>query len=291
MIIGVFTAPQLRAQTIDLRGVNCSVETVNDPATMALTYWPERYGSLNDAEFDPESDNIEEIKDVESALELFRFYDYYYPSHRFPRIKKRLDRSRAKAVHLITLSLQEHPCDTAMWDKWIYMMVEENDFLQLRMLTTQLVEAIPSYFKGYMALALAEYQLRNYTAAEAGFRHGIDRIPTDRLAEFISLDDLLTPDELVDYRVSPVNFTHTYFRPFDPRYLSAFNERELGHFARVTYSDIVFPLWRKHNDDEWLLSPGDFILRFGLPRDVTVTTIDEPPILERSIHIKFDKQA
>ena len=289
VLISAFAAPLLRAQTIDLSGISCSLATTTDPATMALTYWPERYGSLNDAEIDPELEETEEIKDVESALKLFRFYDYYYPSHRFPRIKKRLDRSKAKAVQLIAASLQEDPCDTAMWDKWAYLMIEENDYLRLKMLSAQLVEAIPDYFKGYMSLGLAEYQLRNYKEAEAAFQKGLDQIPHDRVAEFISLDDLLQPEELDDYRANAIQYTHTYFRPFDPRYLSAFNERELGHLARVVYSDIAFPLWRKHNADEWLLSPGDFVLRYGIPRNTSVATKDRPPY-DRTISIAFEKQ-
>lgn len=82
----------------------------------------------------------------------------------------------------------------------------------------------------------------------------------------------------------------SYLRDFwasrKPRYLTDVNERLLAHYARLVYADIFYPYWRAYIDNEWQITPGEVVLRWGVPlRELTY--LDGGDYLSRYLTLSF----
>jgi tetratricopeptide (TPR) repeat protein len=268
--------------------IDCVAEPDTSSAAALFGYWVDRYGSELIDKKDPFSEDESEPTDVDGRLKLFQFYDNYYTTHRTVRIRERKDRVAKNVEVQLSAKLESDPCSFSTREKLIYFYVLESDWISLGRTSRDLVQHYPDHFKGYMALGLAMYQLNEFDEAESLFRSGIARIQQDHLAEFLSLEALYPELSDAEYESQPLETIEKVLAPLNPRYLSEHNERFLGHVARIVYADIAFSIWRNTNSDEWLISPGDFIIRYGIPRAKSVRTFEEPSY-ERRTTLVFER--
>lgn len=69
-------------------------------------------------------------------------------------------------------------------------------------------------------------------------------------------------DELGDYELK--QFIETYWKVFDPLYLTEYNERLLEHYSRTAYANLHFGI-PKMGKTGWKTDRGEVLLRYGEP--------------------------
>lgn len=100
------------------------------------------------------------------------------------------------------------------------------------------------------------------------FERSLAMLPDEAAREdFAALHLLLTEQEAHAWALAQdqAAFAEAYWQRREPFYLSGRNERLAAHYARVTYADLFYPLWRTYSEDPWYITPGEIVVRYGLP--------------------------
>lgn len=63
----------------------------------------------------------------------------------------------------------------------------------------------------------------------------------------------------------------------DPFLLTSVNEREASHYARLLYADMFYPDWRETVCNPGKITPGEVIVRYGIPREREYVTKTQLP--------------
>jgi GWxTD domain-containing protein len=153
------------------------------------------------------------------------------------------------------VALLGHLADAAEWDEYGAVAAD-------------LTEAAPDDPRGHLFAGLGLHRRGNSPAAAAHFREGMARLGQDERAVFGDLAALLTPEVRQRYEAmdpdARTRSNTTILSVKDPLYLTAVNERELEHYARVAWAELKFSA-PASGTRGWDTDAGKIFIRYGEP--------------------------
>jgi GWxTD domain-containing protein len=132
----------------------------------------------------------------------------------------------------------------------------------------RLIDARPDDPRSHLFAGLGFHRRGNSTAAAEFFREGVARLSEEERIAFGDLAPLLGPEVRERYRAMDdegrIRANATILASKDPLYLTAVNERELEHYARVAWAELKFsaPATRTRG---WDTDIGRIFIRYGEP--------------------------
>jgi len=139
-------------------------------------------------------------------------------------------------------------------------------------LLSKLVKANQSDKEIHLSLGLLYYKTSQLKRSYEEYKIAIAKMNDEERQDFIfnSVKFLIKPafEEVVekydDYELK--EFINTYWKVFDPLYLTDYNERLLEHYSRVAYANLNFSV-PKMGKIGWKTERGEVLLRYGEPID------------------------
>lgn len=130
---------------------------------------------------------------------------------------------------------------------------------------SEVTETYPEYVNGHLLLGLAYYKKRNYRNSDKEFKLAKKYMPENTKKIYESFDAV--------FRQTVPGNDQNYWEKYNPFYLSGLNLRELEHFSRTAYADLIL------NDENsglpgWKTGQGKAFIRYGVPCNV-YTSIPE----------------
>lgn len=180
------------------------------------------------------------------------------------RLVRMTDEARIRARGNLEYALTRDPCRRKVYDALIEFHFDHRDFEPAVMLTSLMQKAYPSEAATWLYSGVSNYFLGRLDEADQQFGAAFAHMTTAEEQSFAQHAFFLTDDEHLKSETDP-RFLHDYWAANRARYMTEVNERLLAHYARLVYSDLIFPYWREYAADEWLTTPGEMIIRYGLP--------------------------
>ncbi len=122
--------------------------------------------------------------------------------------------------------------------------------------TRRMVRALPNSADARLWLGLAEQRLGNDRLADMAFQAGLERADADVSLGYTSPQLIAGADSLSDPAL--------FWEQNDPLLLTDYNERQLAHYARVAFADLVYGA-DLLDLRGWETRRGQIFIRYGTP--------------------------
>ena len=176
----------------------------------------------------------------------------------------RADEAYPQAVTHLTTAIRSDPLQRDPYDLLmaVYAAAEEHEALYRWAKTMKSFRPEDAYSDLY--LAYGAYQLGKIEEAEALFNTGIDRLPAEDQHVFTDVSRIMNREQVKLAQKKETEGPQYYWASKDPLNLTPFNERELEHYARLIYADLLFGE-PKLDMRGWDSERGEMYVRFGNP--------------------------
>lgn len=101
--------------------------------------------------------------------------------------------------------------------------------------------------------------------ASAQFEHALGMMTSDERNEFDTIEILLGSEASDMSNRSVDSLAQSYWQKRETQHLTRYNERQISHYSRIVYADLFYEKWRRYINDPDHITPGDVILRYGVP--------------------------
>lgn len=203
-----------------------------------------------------------------------------YAKYRYSRIEQRKEealQNRDAAGYLLSIAAEKEPLNPCPHIAFISYLVEIGDYNVADVAAGSFREKLPQYPQPWLLRGLTKTLLGEYQAAEGQFNRALALLQPEEKSKFLDISDLM--GEVNDETLAAWHMD-------DPRLLTNENERLVSHYARLVYSDLLFPLWRQYLYEDDYITPGDVIVRYGFPSVTQVT----PSVLHQGSRIPEPKK-
>lgn len=179
-------------------------------------------------------------------------------------LSKRGARAYQKAIRHLTLALEYDSRRRSVYDHLMRIYAQQGAYEQ----ALQMLETMYTQFsedpETWLYLGIAHLRSSNVAAAATSFREAFKRMqPEDRVV-YERIEPFLRGEEEARYADDPETYADQFWRSKDPRYLTPENERQLEHYARTAYADLMYS-----SDDldirGWDTRRGQIYIRYGQP--------------------------
>jgi GWxTD domain-containing protein len=157
---------------------------------------------------------------------------------------------------------------------------EIRGFDQMRKLFENILSRDPRDKDAYAFAALACYSSGQYEQAQNYYRIAMNFMTEQELAEFNHIGYIVPPSDQERYQSGAkapskaAEYQNIFWKQKDPMYLTAYNERLLEHYNRMTYAQLRFSVPRI-NIAGWKTDRGMIYIRYGKPVRQYKTQPDE----------------
>ncbi len=157
---------------------------------------------------------------------------------------------------------------------------EIRSFEKMAMLFEKIVSQNPQDKDAYAFAALAYYNSGQYEKSKDYYQMAMNFMSEQELAEFNHIGYIVAPPDQKKYQnggTAPseaAEFQRSFWNQKDPLYLTAYNERLLEHYNRMTYVNLRFGVPRM-NITGWKTDRGMIYIRYGKPVLLYKTQPDE----------------
>ncbi|MEM6784465.1 MAG: GWxTD domain-containing protein [Bacteroidota bacterium] len=183
----------------------------------------------------------------------------------------RADRAYARAIVHLNTSLRYDPRRYSIYEQLMSLYALAQDYETAIAELTEMYVQFPDDTRMWLFLGMANHRLQRFDAAARCFDRAFGLMSDTERAAYEDLSLILPPGEVSAYQTDPEAFARRFWTSQNPRLLTAYNERKLEHYSRLTYSDLLY-----RSDDlslrGWQTERGQIHVRYGLPQlDVVVS--------------------
>ncbi len=178
---------------------------------------------------------------------------------------RRAQKAYSRAIGHLEKALEADPRRRDVYDDFVRIYALKGDWAAaLERLGTMYVQ-FPEDPQTWLYLGLAHTRAGNPAAADRSFRTAFSFMDEKSRAAYEDIQLLLAPDERDRYLRDPDAYAQRFWTSEDPRLLTAYNERRLEHYARLTEADVLYrvPALDLHG---WETQRGRILVRYGTPR-------------------------
>jgi GWxTD domain-containing protein len=191
-----------------------------------------------------------------------------YAASRFKTqyFKKRVQRSYQQAHDQLQMTIQTHPMRKSTYRLLMQLYVYADDVAPMRGVLAQMMAYFSDDADTWLYQGLVHHFLNEPEGAASSFDKALGLLPDDERAVFDDLMRVCSVEQEAQCKVAG----DTFWAIRDPRLLTATNERENEHYARLVYADLLYGEPRRGLRG-WDTARGDILIRYGRPADVMLT--------------------
>lgn len=180
-------------------------------------------------------------------------------------LERKVNKALEQAFTHLEAAIEQAPERPYAYPALVRLSLQTGEYLRGWEGVQQMQQTQPEAVETWLYAGVLEHAMQQHSAAETSFKRAQRRFDTAARVQFEQLALLLTDEERQQFTADAAHFENRYWSHRDPLHLTDHNERLIAHYARLTYSDLLYPKWRAHTDDAWNITPGDMIVRYGLP--------------------------
>lgn len=206
-------------------------------------------------------------------------WDYFWFERRFgadagSRMRERIDAYLEEAIEHFELAIEANPTRIETYREYLRILIRAGRFDAAHSASAAMTVNLPDLPESWLLRGLTMHIARDPERAWPRFGRGLSLMdPRER--EAFDAWHLLVRRDLRDSLIAAGDEAEeAFWRLRDTRRMTGINERLVSHYGRLVYADLFYPRWREHLDDEWLITPGDVIVRYGYPRSEQLPRTD-----------------
>ncbi|GAB5517889.1 MAG: hypothetical protein RhofKO_01400 [Rhodothermales bacterium] len=175
------------------------------------------------------------------------------------------------AVRHFEVALASTPEARPIYRHLMRLHAVQGDFDRALQLAQTMRAHVPSDPELDLYHGLAAYRLGRVAEAQGYFQAALHAMPDADRAPFDDPRLILSPDEWDTYLPDEQAPTGGIWASMDPRFLTSENERQLEHYARLVYAELVYAKSYENRQSSWQTGQGRTYVRYGAPeRDVVL---------------------
>ena len=179
-------------------------------------------------------------------------------------LRGRADFAYRKAIEYLKTALQSDPMRRSVYTQMMKIYALKGDWNEASRLTDDMMTFFGEDANTYLYAGVAQYKLGNLERATQAFEQAQLRMSEKEMTSMADIGLLLPEREQAAYRADPVGYAVKYWTSQKPRFLTAWNERKLEHYFRMTYADLLYSA-PKRNLRGWETQRGQILIRYGIP--------------------------
>jgi len=199
------------------------------------------------------------------------------------------DNALTNARNNLETALSLDPCHRGVYEQLIRLYFSTKRFDWATSVATLMREHYPTDPETWLYSAASAYFEGRAEDAEPLFDKAFNLMHVEERSSYSQQEYFLKSDERLAALQDP-SYLRDFWASRRPRYLTDVNERLLAHYARLVYADIFYPYWRSYIDNEWQITPGEVVLRWGVPVG-ELTHLDGGDYLSRYLTLSFQGQS
>ncbi len=185
-------------------------------------------------------------------------------------LSSRADAAYEAAVGHLEKALQYDPRRRPVYDHLMRIYALNESYDEALAPLERMFVFFPEDPEMWTYLGLANYRVGRTDAAAKSFEEAFTFMSEAERAAFDDLTLILSDEDQARYREDPVAFASRFWTSQDPRYLTPYNERQLEHYARLVYADLLYAA-EDIDLRGWDTQRGRILVRYGPPpSDVTI---------------------
>lgn len=192
-------------------------------------------------------------------------------------LSARAEAAYERAVDHLKRAIASDPRRRPVYDQLMRIYALKGEYRDALPMLGEMSVFFPDDPVPWLYLGLSQYHLADLAGAAESFEAGLRMLPDEERTPFASLDLILPEREQALYRGDHEGYASRFWNSKDPRYLTPYNERQLEHYARMVYADLLYSA-PDVGLRGWETERGRILIRYGLPQfDVTVVPKGEIP--------------
>ncbi len=189
----------------------------------------------------------------------------FYRDERPDRLRRRAIRAYENAVEALENVIESDPTHILAYGELIKLYLRGRLYQKALELSGSMRTYLPRLAESWLMRGMI--LLMSGSPEEAGrqFQRALAIMSVEERPRFETTDILAPRKDPEAEQSESEEYRDAFWRKRDVRRLTATNERLTSHYARITYADLFYPKWRSHMTDPWIVTPGDVIVRYGIP--------------------------
>ncbi len=176
----------------------------------------------------------------------------------------RADKAYKKAIGHLHAAIDFDPRQREVYTDLMQIFALKAEYVEALDMLQQMYVFFPEEVELWTYLGLAHYNTGNMQAAAKVFETAFKYMDEDESYAYFQLKDILPEEEKSLYEEDEIAYAARFWTSKDPRYLTPYNERKLEHYARLTYTDLLYGVPELHIRG-WNTERGRILVRYGVP--------------------------
>ncbi|MCH8276897.1 MAG: tetratricopeptide repeat protein [Bacteroidetes bacterium] len=176
----------------------------------------------------------------------------------------RADKAYKKAIGHLHAAIDYDPRQREVYTDLMQIFALKAEYVEALDMLQQMYVFFPEEVELWTYLGLAHYNNGNMQAAAKVFETAFEYMDEDESYAYFQLKDILPEEEKGLYEEDEIAYAARFWTSKDPRYLTPYNERKLEHYARLTYTDLLYGVPELHIRG-WNTERGRILIRYGVP--------------------------
>lgn len=220
-------------------------------------------------------------------------WDYFWFERRFgaragPRMRSRIDAFLEEAIEHFDRAIDVNPTRTETYREYLRVLIRSGSFDKADSVSVLMTTRITDEPESWLLRGMIVHMDGSPERAWQQFRRGLSLMTPHERDNFNAWHLLVRRDLRDSLVAAGPAAEESFWRVRDTRRMTSVNERLVSHYGRLVYSDLFYPKWREFIDDDWLITPGDVIVRYGYPvRDWSLPRSGEGPEPANQIVLAF----
>ena len=170
-----------------------------------------------------------------------------------------------KAVEYFTIAKNSDPLRRSVYTQLMQIYFEKEDWKEALDLSKNMYGFFPEDEMTWLYLGATQFYMKDYENAARSFETAKKYLKPELIEAFDDISLLLRKNDLPKYQADKEGYRQRFWNAQNPRFLTTYNERNLEHYARITYADLITAA-PKVEKRGWETVRGQVIIRYGKPK-------------------------